>query len=236
VPLPYEDFISVKRAETEYKIHIDTLLSYIKDGLLPAYFIDQETDRYIRVKSISKSGGTYKLRLNNLYEGGSTGTFSNIVFAITFPIAFIFIKPNEFMALEKRKSAAVNIDKELIEHRITPYNVKGRKGTLKAMVFDGLQAFYTQKKQLPTKGRGFQDFLNFIQQQSISKPRPEYLELISKVKTSGTDNSICLTITDKRKRITKKTRKYVSTQFYKFLKEFEKDFLPQVASEEASLP
>lgn len=234
--LPCEDYISVQRAEAEFDVHGDTLQFYIKNGHLPGYFIDENTDRYIRVKSIRLVNGTYIIRLNNRYEGGRTGTFSNMVYAITFPVELIFIRPKEFFKLKKNTKVNANTAVEPKEYRVTPYDVTGRKGPVKKIVFSGLKAFYNQKEQLPTKQESFQDFLNFIRKQFVSKPRPEYLKPVVSVNTSGTDDSICLTITDTKKRTITRPRKYVATQFYKFRKEFCDGLTSQVTSKEVSQP
>ena len=103
-------------------------------------------------------------------------------------------------------------------------DVTGRKGAIKAMVLGGLQAFYDQKERLPEDGNAFQEFLDFVHIQCNQKTKPVYMVLIGKVSKTGTDSSNCITVNGVKK---PKNRKYISSEFYKF----KKDFTPQVTTE-----
>ncbi len=132
--------------------------------------------------------------------------------------------------LELIKSQNTNKRNDYHKVSSSPPNVSGRKGIIKTMVLEGLSEFYIDKKRLPEKGKAFQEFINFINIRLNQKIRPTYLTAIEKLETSGTEKDHCLTIVNKYGAKKKKTRKYVSSQFYKFEKEFEPN------SESPSLP
>lgn len=113
--------------------------------------------------------------------------------------------------------------------KVSAPDVTGRKGAIKTMVFEGLQAFYVQKQRLPEEGNAFQEFLDFIYIQINQKTRPDYLAQIVSIVKTGTETSNCITIKGVKR---PKNRKYVSTEFYKF----KKDFAPQVTTEAPAHP
>lgn len=106
------------------------------------------------------------------------------------------------------------------QNRVSPPNVKGRKGPIKTMVLGGLQAFYDKKKRLPEEGKAFQEFLSFVFNEMKVEPKPGYLARIDKIQITGDEKSDCITIKERNGVKKKKKRKYVSSQFYAFKQEF----------------
>lgn len=114
----------------------------------------------------------------------------------------------------------------------SPYDVTGRKEAIKTMILEGLQSFYAEKGRLPGEGQAFQEFLVFINKQFSLKPKPDYLKKVDNVSCAGSVSQNCITII--KNGVEKKTfnRKHISTQFYKFKKEF----ASQVTSESSTQP
>ena len=107
-------------------------------------------------------------------------------------------------------------------------SAKGRKGDLKKIVFGGLQAFYDENGTLPNKGNAFVEFINFIRDQNSKKTKPDYLKKVEMVYELGDKKSNCIKIAGEKNI---KNRKYYSSQFYKFMKEF----TPKVEKSEPSV-
>lgn len=248
MPYPDLDYISMQEAanDPKFKISTERLRRYSEEGLLSIYIEAPLPERL----SYTKENGPphrYAKVIAPRWHGdildfeSSTAVILDetekplvprqVKYAAGFSYSKILIKTIDLRKLNMLKTHQ-NTDtrsEQDQKKQVSAPDVTGRKGPIKTMILEGLQAFYDQKKRLPEAGNAFREFLDFIYIQFNQKPRPDYLAQIVKLEKTGTETSNCITIKGGKK---PKNRKYISSQFYKF----KNDFTPKVTAKEPAAP